>query len=409
VEVADGDDALRRCGRCHRGAYYAAQRNERQRRASHGPLKPPRCSASTHGGTLALASPISNGVKVRPGTPAPRGWFCGSAATSVSKLLPRISVILPAFNRAELVRDAIDSVLAQDFRDFELIVVDDGSTDGTADAVRAYPDPRIRLLTTAKNRGSNAARNAGIRHAQALLLAFLDSDDRYLPNKLSHVVHAFESQPELEVLVDSFIKLTSPKAKRPQLELRNPVTNSTAEFASKLFRHELWKATSAISVKREAAIRAGVFAEHIKQRQDLDFLIRLTECAACRSTDEILWVKTWAADRITSRRRFVTSTIELVRRHPQFLGVRDYRVGLARDLTRHMMLLLRDRQFAQIAEDIPICAHEFGVWRTSALIGSGTRELLARAVKRRLRRRRVTGSSAVAAPAPARSRVSARS
>jgi glycosyltransferase involved in cell wall biosynthesis len=326
-----------------------------------------------------------------------------------SKLLPRISVILPAFNRAELIDDAIDSVLAQDFGDFELVVVDDGSTDGTADAVRAHSDPRVRLVTLTRNQGSNAARNEGIRNAQAPLLAFLDSDDRYLPNKLSTVVRAFESRPELDVLVDSFIKLTSPKAKRPQLELRNPVTGSAEEFACKLFRHELWKATSAISVKRDAAIRAGLFAEDIKQRQDLDFLIRLTECASCASTDEILWVKTWSPDRITSRHRFAASTLELVRRHPQFFSVPDYRIGLARDLTRNMLLQLRDQDLAQIAADFRLCSKQFGLGRTSALIGSGTRELMVREVKRRLRRRRGSVSSAARAQARARSRASARS
>jgi glycosyltransferase involved in cell wall biosynthesis len=343
------------------------------------------------------------------GTKVRRSWFFRSAETGGKRLVPRISVILPAFNRSELIRGAIESVFAQDFEDFELIVVDDGSTDGTADAARAFPDPRVRVLSMAANGGSNAARNEGIRNARAPLLAFLDSDDRYLPNKLSRVVGAFEEDPDLDVLVDSYVKLTSPNAKRPQLELRNPVTSSTAEFASKLFRHELWKATSAISVKREAAMRAGLFADDIKQRQDLDFLIRLTECARCRSTDEILWVKTWSADRITRRDRFMASTLELVRRHPQFVQVRDYRVGLARDITRNLLLLMRDRDFGQIGADLQLCAREFGLWRTGGLIANGTRELLGRAVKRRVRRPRASASNAAAAPAPARNRASARS
>ncbi len=321
----------------------------------------------------------------------------------------RISVILPVFNRAGLIGGAVESVLSQDFGNFELIVVDDGSTDCTADVVRGFSDPRVRLVTLRENRGSNAARNKGILSATTPLLAFLDSDDCYLPNKLSSVLDAFQRRPGLDVLVDSFIKFTSPRAKRPQLELRNPVTRSTAEFASKLFRHELWKATSAISVKRDAAIRAGLFAENIKQRQDLDFLIRLTGIANCATTDEILWVKTWAPDRITSRTRFLASTLELVRRHPQFLAYPDYRVGLARDISRNMLLLIRDRDFDQVAAYVRLCRREFGVWRTSRLIGSGIRELLVRAVKRRLRPRREPPSISPAEPAPARNRASARS
>jgi hypothetical protein len=207
------------------------------------------------------------------------------------------------------------------------------------------------------------------------------------------------------VLVDSYIKLTSPRARRALLALRNPVTTSTDEFASKLFRHEIWKATSAISVKRDAALRAGLFAEDVKQRQDLEFLIRLTQCATCGSTDEILWVKTWAANRITSRHRFVACTLELVRRHPQFYSVPQYRVGLARDLTRNLLLLIRDREFAQIPVDLHLAAGEFGIWRTAALIVSGARELLMRETRRQIRQRRGSASISAVGPAPARSRV----
>jgi glycosyltransferase involved in cell wall biosynthesis len=322
--------------------------------------------------------------------------------------LPRVSVILPAFNRARLIRGAIESVLAQDFKDFELLVVDDGSTDATGDVARSFRDERIRVISLPKNGGSNAARNEGIRDAEAPLIAFLDSDDLYFPSKLSFVVRTFEARPELDVLVDSFVKLTSPNARRPQLELRNPVTSSTEDFARKLFRHELWKATPAITVKRDAAIRAGMFAEELKQRQDLDFLIRLTESANCASTDEILWVKTWAPDRITNRFRFIQSTLELVRRHPQFVSNRFYRVGLARDFARHLMLLLRDHERRQALADLRLSAKELGVWRTTGLLLRGTGELLLRAAKLRLRRQRASSIVTVEL-AEARNRASARS
>jgi glycosyltransferase involved in cell wall biosynthesis len=322
--------------------------------------------------------------------------------------LPRVSVIIPAFNRASLIGQAIESVLGQTFRDFELIVVDDGSTDETTEVVRGYSDPRIRLIELPSNAGSNAARNRGIKEARSDLIAFLDSDDLYLPTKLETVVGAFDRNPDLDVLVDSFTKLTSPNAKRLQLELRNPVTSSTKDFARKLFRHELWKATPAITVKRAAAIRAGMFAEELKQRQDFDFLIRLTERANCASTDEILWVKTWAPDRITNRCRFIRSTLELVRRHPQYVNIPDYRVGLARDFARHLLLLLRDHQRRQALADLRLSAKELGAWRTTRLLLRGTGELLLRAARLRLRRPRVSSIAAVEL-AKARSRASARS
>lgn len=323
---------------------------------------------------------------------------------------PSISVIIPAFNRAHLLAHAIDSVLAQRFTDFELIVVDDGSTDGSAALVGRYDDPRVRLIEQA-NCGSNAARNAGIRAARAPLLTFLDSDDLYLSGKLEYVANAFAARPEIDVLVDSFLKLTSPHARRRSMEMRNPVTHDTRSFARALFQRDLWKATSAISVRKAAVERAGLFTEDIKQRQDFDLLIRLTETANCCSTDEILWIKTWSADRITSRGRFIAATLELVRRHPQYYSNPDYRAGLARDLVHNSSLLLRERNGRQVLADLRLLAQEIGAFRTGQLALNGLRQALVKGIRPRRddARPRPVSCEARQALESARSRASARS
>ena len=324
--------------------------------------------------------------------------------------VPRVTVIMPAYNRAKVVGQAIASVLAQDFGDFELIVVDDGSSDGTAAAARAHRDRRVRVIEQGVNRGGNAARNAGIRAAQAPLLAFLDSDDSFLPHKLSHVVAEFDRRPELDVLVDSFVKQCEPGAKRREIERRNPRLDRTDEFARRLFSRELWKPTSAITVKRDAAIRAGMFDEGVARRQDMDFLIRLTKVANCASSDEILWVKSWSADGISAGNQFVASTLELVRRHPQYLSEAAYRCGLAKDLTRHLLLLLRSRRFAQARLDTRRIVGELGPGKAGALLLQGTRELARRSRERRLRRRLETAAASAAAErAAVRTHASARS
>lgn len=296
---------------------------------------------------------------------------------------PSISVIIPTFNRSRLIGQAIASVLAQRFTDFELIVVDDCSSDDTVSVVSAFTDPRVDLLRLGRNGGSNAARNAGIRAARAPLLSFLDSDDLYLADKLEYVAAAFAAAPALEVLVDSSLRMTSPRAKARFKENRNPVTRSTDDFAHALFRRRLSKATSAISVKQEAAIRAGLFAEDISQRQDFDFLIRLTETCNCASSDEMLWIKRWTHDRITNRERFIPATLELVRRHPQYLTNAAYRPGLARDLVRNSYFLMREGKRGAVARDLKRAADAFGIGPVAGLLANGLGQALSQLFSRR--------------------------
>jgi glycosyltransferase involved in cell wall biosynthesis len=102
---------------------------------------------------------------------------------------PRLSVVIPAFNAAQTLGSAIRSVLSQTDPGFELIVVDDGSTDTTPSVVRGHPDPRIRLVSQ-KNKGLPAARNAGILAARGEFVSFLDADDLWLPHYLERMYRA---------------------------------------------------------------------------------------------------------------------------------------------------------------------------------------------------------------------------
>ena len=103
-----------------------------------------------------------------------------------------VSVIMPAYNSETYIRESIDSVLAQSFTDFELIVVDDGSTDTTAEIVESYTDPRIRLIRQA-NQGVSVARNRGLEAANGQYITFLDSDDLYYPDCLKTLLHLIQS------------------------------------------------------------------------------------------------------------------------------------------------------------------------------------------------------------------------
>jgi len=107
--------------------------------------------------------------------------------------VPLVSVVVPAYNAERTLKASVDSALAQDFHDFEIIVVNDGSTDSTKAILAAY-DSRIQVIDQ-KNRGAPAARNAGVRAARGKFIAFLDSDDLWSPDKLTQNVRALEHNP----------------------------------------------------------------------------------------------------------------------------------------------------------------------------------------------------------------------
>jgi glycosyltransferase involved in cell wall biosynthesis len=111
---------------------------------------------------------------------------------------PKISVVIPAYNRQAYIGEAVESVLAQEHRPIEIMVVDDGSNDATADVVAQYDD--VQYIRRERG-GAAAARNTGVEQAQGELLAFLDSDDRWLPDTLERQLAARSSQPHADIVL----------------------------------------------------------------------------------------------------------------------------------------------------------------------------------------------------------------
>ena len=109
---------------------------------------------------------------------------------------PFVSILIPTYNRAYCLDRSISSVLSQSFRDLELIIVDDGSTDGTAEMLKGYADERIRVVVHGNNRGVAAAKNTGLDNARGDWIGILDSDDEYLPGALERLVDRIKSIPE---------------------------------------------------------------------------------------------------------------------------------------------------------------------------------------------------------------------
>lgn len=183
-----------------------------------------------------------------------------------------VSVVIPAFNRAGLIGRAIDSVLQQTWAQLEIIVVDDASTDDTADVVAAIQDSRIRYLRQAHNAGASAARNTGIRAATGRFVAFLDSDDVWMPDKLELQLAALRDCADpaavacyTQVVVDSGItrRLLPTRARRAS----EPVADYV--FADCGLIH-----TSSLMLPRELAART-LFPEDQRKHEDWDLFLRL--------------------------------------------------------------------------------------------------------------------------------------
>jgi len=117
---------------------------------------------------------------------------------------PAVSIVLPTFNRGNILGRTIESVLALDEELFELIIVDDGSTDGTKHELRNLPDPRISVIALEINAGANIARNTGISAARAPYVAFLDSDDTFLPGRLRQPLQILRKHRHVGMVLSAF-------------------------------------------------------------------------------------------------------------------------------------------------------------------------------------------------------------
>jgi glycosyltransferase involved in cell wall biosynthesis len=197
---------------------------------------------------------------------------------------PTVSVIIPTFNRWPLVGAAIESVLAQSCGDFELIVIDDGSTDDTAKQLARFGS-RLRLLSQ-PNRGVSAARNLAVRHACGSYLAFLDSDDLWLTNKLAIQVAFMEQNPSVEICQTEEIWIRNGVRVNPKATHRKP---SGDIFLPSL---ELCLVSpSAVMLTRELFERIGGFDESMPVCEDYDLWLRIALDHAVALIDAALVLK----------------------------------------------------------------------------------------------------------------------
>ncbi len=254
-----------------------------------------------------------------------------------------VSIILPVYNRAIQLPDAINSILMQSFRDFELIIVDDASTQDIESIVRSIGDPRIRYIRRAVNGGAAAARNTGLAEARGEFIAFHDSDDLWLPGKLERQLALLKKLPsEIGVVCGGVIIYGRDSSRKfgPGLVCFEPplqqgrLSIDEDQQARLLRRNRIHLATSLF--RRNCYPDIEWFDERLRANEDWDFAIRLV--AHTKVYEDLypylLGNKT-ASDHIShnerqkllSLARVMKKNRELFRRHPKAHGFQLYRLG----------------------------------------------------------------------------------
>lgn len=186
---------------------------------------------------------------------------------------PSVDVIIPVYNRLEYICDAIESVIGQTYKNYNIIVVDDGSTEDVRSVIEPYMD-KIKYLYQ-KNKGLPAARNYGIKNSSGKYLAFLDDDDLFEPNKLETQVKMLEENPEFSFIYSDYYYFEQNKYLNARLVLVKERKVQSEEFSKKYFlNHSI--PISALLVQRRSFEEIGLFNEYFRLNEDVDMWLRLS-------------------------------------------------------------------------------------------------------------------------------------
>jgi len=246
---------------------------------------------------LTLLGATGAGLVWRGGGGEPQGGWSGSPAHGIAPIradeaeasAPRFSVIIPTYNRGRVIEEAIDSVMAQRAGDFELIVVDDGSTDDTRQRLERIHDRRLRRLSL-PHRGVAAARNAGISAGRGALISFLDSDDLWKRDKLAREWHFLARHPEIGVVFSdlqkhdgtrftpSFMRTTEVFSRWLREGIPGDMVLTAREMYLCLLEEAAVK-TPALTVRRRLLESVGGFDESWSSSEDWELLLRLAQVA----------------------------------------------------------------------------------------------------------------------------------
>jgi glycosyltransferase involved in cell wall biosynthesis len=281
---------------------------------------------------------------------------------------------MPAFNAAQHIRQSIQSVLEQTFDNWDLIIVDDGSTDGTAAVAGSFSDSRIRCISQ-ENGGQAAARNTGITSTQGEFIAFLDADDLWLPEKLDRQIAVARRTSADVVYCDGYVFFDAGNDERSDFFAVVPGLKDGATMVSLLYQHNRIATLSAM-VKRNVIESVGRFDESrlFQNCEDYELWLRLARAGSSfyGMPDKLMRYRRHESSTTHRDSRMLRPMIEVVKKHGDAVDEKTSRTrirGLYRDLIT-----------ALIAEDDVAGARqamgEFAAWDPAGMITQCQRILL---------------------------------
>jgi glycosyltransferase involved in cell wall biosynthesis len=211
-----------------------------------------------------------------------------------------VSVIIPVYNHEEFIGEAIESVLAQSYPYTQIIVVNDGSTDGTKDVLETYKG-RIEVIHQS-NAGPSAARNNGIRRATGEFICFFDSDDKFLPGKIVRQLSIFQSRPDVG-LVHTGINVVHKNGDH-WYTITPPIYHTREAQIVRLLEAN-YIACPTVMIRRELLSQVGLFNEKYRRAEDYDMWLRLLTCCNFAAIPEPLVDYRWHGGNISTYRDFV--------------------------------------------------------------------------------------------------------
>lgn len=188
-------------------------------------------------------------------------------------LFPRVSVVIPTHNRARLLSRAIQSVLNQTYEDFEIIVVDDASSDETGVMIKHFSDHRIKYIRHADNKGGAASRNTGINNSQGSYIGFLDDDDEWLPMKLERQIEHLEGKRRVDVVYTGLLICDLERGKT----VGEVLPEKKGYIFSDLLRDNCVGTTSSVLIRKVCLEKENLFDEEMPSCQDWDMWLKLSK------------------------------------------------------------------------------------------------------------------------------------